>query len=376
MKENKKIWLNPVIYLYLVFMTVVVTYFASNLWGRELWPNEKFTVVTVSSVSFIIMLVSFAIRYNDVFKVLIMYHAAVISAVLFMFISYEYRPVMAIYMIITLLAGLDTGLTSVIGISVAVSFMYGAEPQYLYGTLIIGGISCFVAHYVKSRLKFIISTIIFVFVSFFINGIFQYYNTDIFDYKFAFLSLSSVAVSMIIFINVYLLIRPKSIEQYIKEDSDIIKDMKEASLTLYYHSAEVAELAAAGAENIECNKRLVFGGGILHDIGKIEDSPDYVKAGLVTANEYGMPREIKSIIVEHGAKHRIPSSKESAIVMLADSVISSIEYLKSSNKEVSEKKIIDNVFQVRLSSGGLNNSKLTVAELEKIKSSFYEFYHI
>ncbi len=376
MRENKKIWLKPVIYIYLIIMTALVSYFASNLWDRQLWPNEKFTVVIISIVSFIILLTVLSIKLNDIFKVFVIYHGAVIFTVLFMLLSYEYRPLMVIFMIITYFAGFDAGLTSCISISVAVSFLYGAEQEYLYGTLIIGTVSCFVAYYVKDKVKFIASTVVFILVSFFVNSIFQYYNRDVFDYGFGLLALAATVISMILFINVYLFTRPGSAEKYIKEDSDFIKEMKEASLPLYYHSIEVAELASAGAAVISCDKRLVYAGGILHDIGKMTKSADYVKSGLITANSYGMPREIKAIIVEHGGKYRIPASKESALIMLADSVISSMEYLKSSEKEVSEKKVIDNVFRIRQNSGTLNKSGLNVKELCDIKSAFYEFYHI
>lgn len=376
MIKNKKVLINTALYVYMVVMTLIVAYFSSKIWRKELWANERFTVVVVSASAFVILLMAMSIKIKDMVSLLIYYHGIVILTVLMMLIPYEFRPMMAVFMIMTLMSGIDTGLICALSVSVAVSFLYGAEQEFLYGTLIIGAFSCFVADAVKDKIKFIISTIVLFFIAFFINGVFQYYNTDVFDYGFAGISLVSVAITLIIFINVYAFVKPKSVEPYIRESSEPVRDIKEKSISLYYHSQEVAELAKAGGEKIQCNARLAYAGGLLHDIGKTKDGDDNIKTGLIIANKYGMPREIKAIMVEYDGKHRPPSSKESALVMLADSVISSIEYLKASGKDVSEKKIIDNVFNVRLSTGILDKSGLSVGELSKIKSEFEKYFNV
>ena len=376
MTKNRKMLINTALYIYMAVMTFALTYFSSKIWRKGLWENERFTVVVVSSSAFIILLMAMSMKIKNMVSLLIYYHGIVISTVLMMLIPYEFRPIMAVFMIMTLMAGIDTGLICALSISVAVSFLYGAEQEFLYGTLIIGAFSCFVADAVKNKIKFIISSIILFFVTFFINGVFQYYSTNIFDYKFAGISLTSIAISMILFINVYALIKPKSVEPYIRESSEPVRDIKAKSISLYYHSQEVAELSKAGAQKIQCNERLAYAGGLLHDIGKTMPGDDSIKTGLIIANKYGMTREIKAIIVEYDGKHRLPSSKEAALVMLADSVISSIEYLKAANKDVSEKKIIDNVFNVRLSTKALDKSGLSVCELSEIKSAFENYFNV
>lgn len=376
MIKNKKVLINTALYVYMVVMTLIVAYFSSKIWRKELWANERFTVVVVSASAFIILLMAMSIKIKDMVRLLIYYHGIVILTVLMMLIPYEFRPMMAVFMIMTLMSGIDTGLISALSVSVAVSFLYGAEQEFLYGTLIIGAFSCFVADAVKDKIKFIISSIVLFFIAFFINGVFQYYYTDVFDYGFAGISLVSIAIALILFINVYAFVKPKSVEPYIRESSEPVRDIKKKSISLYYHSQEVAELAKAGGEKIQCNARLAYAGGLLHDIGKTKDGNDNIKTGLMIANKYGMPREIKAIMVEYDGKHRPPSSKEAALVMLADSVISSIEYLKASGKDVSEKKIIDNVFNVRLSTGILDKSGLSVGELSMIKSEFEKYFNV
>ena len=67
-----------------------------------------------------------------------------------------------------------------------------------------------------------------------------------------------------------------------------------------------------------------------------------------------------------------PDSKESAIVMLTDSIITTIKYFEKQPKELrrSTDKIIDNIFKVRLEQGILEKVPLTLNEFHILK----EFY--
>jgi len=68
-------------------------------------------------------------------------------------------------------------------------------------------------------------------------------------------------------------------------------------------------------------------------------------------------------------------TKEAAIVMLADSVVTSVEYLRETKKEVSEDTILDHAFATRVNSGILSDSGLSLEELYIIKKIFAEKYH-
>ncbi len=93
------------------------------------------------------------------------------------------------------------------------------------------------------------------------------------------------------------------------------------------------------------------------------------------ANEYGIPKNIKSIIVECSGKYRKPASKEAAIVMLADSTVTSVEYMREAKKDMSEEKIIDNVFSTRVNNASLSNSGISLEELYLIKKVFLKKYN-
>jgi len=192
------------------------------------------------------------------------------------------------------------------------------------------------------------------------------------------------------------------------------KLMTEAPGT-YHHSLMVAALAEAAAAEIGCNSLLTRIGAYYHDIGKI-NKPQYfienqlgdnahenlkpemsalvivshTKEGLLLANEYGIDDCIKDFIIQHhgttivqyffrkaaeaGGNHDetvymypgpLPQTRETAIVMLADSVEAACRALEEPNFEKirnNVNKIINNYF----SDGQLNECPITLEDIQKI----------
>ncbi len=159
---------------------------------------------------------------------------------------------------------------------------------------------------------------------------------------------------------------------YCNEDFKPIAEMRDTSLRVFYHSLEVADLSAAAASAINADAMLARAGAMYHDIGKTMSS-NYVKAGVLVAKEYNLPKEIIDIIEEHNGKIRKPASKEAAIVYLADTLASTRDYMmKTGNQKMDEKKIIDNIMMLRLDSEMLDESGLTLSDFREIKKTFIE----
>ena len=191
----------------------------------------------------------------------------------------------------------------------------------------------------------------------------------------------------------------------------------------YHHSIMVANLAEVAAEEVNANAIVVRVGAYYHDIGKIKrplffgenqmggENPhnrispslstsiilSHVKDGEELADEYKLPKLIKDIIVQHHgttlvkyfyytvknnaaegeeideADFRydgpVPSTKEAAIVMLADSVEAAVRSIKEPSIEKIE-NMINNIVKDKLDSNQLDNCELTLKDLIKIKKSF------
>ena len=199
----------------------------------------------------------------------------------------------------------------------------------------------------------------------------------------------------------------------------------------YQHALTLSTLAEAVAEDLSLDANLMKAGAFYHDIGKlrrphyyvenqlnignIQDSLSpplsavtiiaHVKEGLELAAEYRLPLVVRDFIAEHhgttfmsyfykkalaeglnvseeqfcypGPK---PKSRETALFMLLDSMEAGI---RSSGQNISSltdiEKVIDRVFEMKLSEGQLDDVNYTFRDMAKIKEvmlkTFQSMYH-
>lgn len=194
----------------------------------------------------------------------------------------------------------------------------------------------------------------------------------------------------------------------------------EASGT-YHHSIIVANLAEAAAEAVDANPLLARAGAYFHDVGKLKrplyfkenqigDNPHehtnpYVSAAIVTAHtrdglmmaqQYRLPQEIQDIIVEHHGDTpvmffyhkavqeadgqavdiadfrydgRRPQSKESAIIMLADTVEAAVRSMPDPTPQTI-RAFIAKLVRGKLDDGQLDNAPLTLKDITRICDAF------
>jgi putative nucleotidyltransferase with HDIG domain len=193
----------------------------------------------------------------------------------------------------------------------------------------------------------------------------------------------------------------------------------------YQHSLQVANLAEQAAENIGADTLLTRVGAIYHDAGKainpyffIENqlpgntnphdnlSPissshtiiSHVPDGIELARKYRLPRRIQDFIGEHhgtmitryqyakavdaaggdeglvdksqfGYPGPRPRSRETAILMLADGSEARVRAERPPD-ENALRKVIKSVIEQRLSSGQLDETDLTLRDLDQLIDSF------
>ena len=195
---------------------------------------------------------------------------------------------------------------------------------------------------------------------------------------------------------------------------------KEAPGT-FEHSMHVSNLAANAAKAIKANAQLVRTGALYHDIGKlwnpiyytenqkgvnphdnftIEQSVEVIKRhvteGLSLAKKAKLPVEIQEFIMCHHGRSVIkffyntwcnqhpneepdmelftyqgedPKTKEQAILMMCDSVEAASKSLNETTEE-SISNLVNKIIDSIVTSGRLNNSKITLREIKIVKLSF------
>jgi len=200
----------------------------------------------------------------------------------------------------------------------------------------------------------------------------------------------------------------------------------------YQHSMMVAQLSENACREIGANALLARVGAYYHDIGKIEQSEyfvenqqgenkhnelnptlsasvikSHVKRGVEKAHQMHLPQVIIDIISEHHGNSVIeyfynqgvekdpslspedfaykgnpPSTKEAAVVMLADTVEAACKaiYKNVENPSVSSiEKTVATLINNKVEHNQLNNCDLTFRDLTKIKEAFLPilagYYH-
>ncbi|MGL4987095.1 MAG: HD family phosphohydrolase [Treponemataceae bacterium] len=211
-------------------------------------------------------------------------------------------------------------------------------------------------------------------------------------------------------------------------NNPIMKKMLLTAPGTYSHSMMVASLSEIACADIGANPLLARVGSYYHDLGKMEQ-PEYfvenqtsgnkhddinprlsvsvirnhIKKGIEKAHQLRLPPEVIDIIAEHHGNGLIsyfyneakkidenvtpeefsytgnpPSSKESAVVMLADTVEAACRTLDKPSVSRLEKFIRQLVMQ-KIEHGQLDKSNLTFKELDIIQSSFVKilagYYH-
>ncbi len=212
-------------------------------------------------------------------------------------------------------------------------------------------------------------------------------------------------------------------------NAEILKRMSLTASGTFNHSIMVAQLAEAACAKIGANALLARVGGYYHDIGKI-DNPEFftenqnnnenihssinpslsvtiiknhVRKGVEMAKELRLPSRIVDIIAEHHGNSVLkffymnaqkedpnvnpgdysysgnpPTTRESGVIMLADTVEAACKSLDKPSASRIE-KFIQTLVNGKIEEGQLNNCDLTFKDINVIEETFTQiligYYH-
>ena len=343
-----------------------------------------------------------------------------------------FLPLAAAPMLLTLLAGGGVSVIVLIVVSAIAALVAGIQFNVFLVSL-IGGITAICTIYnARSRVHiiksgFYVGIMNFVVIS--AIGVISNFEISIF-LKQALWGMASGMVSAaitMIFLPVFESLFKITTDIKLLELADLnhplLKDMVTKATGTYHHSIIVGNLAEAASEAIGANSLLCRIGSYYHDIGKIEKSEyfaeneqvpseshkglspsmsslvitNHVKDGEELAEKHKLGVAIKDIIKQHHGTSIItyfyhqalekkkqgqavsdvsfrypgpkPQSKESAIVMLADSIEAASRLIQEPTPQKLKelvRKIINNKFIDRQ----LDECELTLKDISRISESF------
>jgi cyclic-di-AMP phosphodiesterase PgpH len=210
----------------------------------------------------------------------------------------------------------------------------------------------------------------------------------------------------------------------------LLKRLASETPGTFQHTLAVANLAEAAAKELGCNVELVRTGTLYHDIGKMHDPLGFIEnqmggvnkhdvlnnpwesaeiirkhitEGIAMAKRSGLPKTVQAFIPEHQgaqliayfyhkAKQQVaenpdivladrdfryegpnPQSRETGIVMLADSCEAALRSLQQATPEQAA-NMIQKIFRARWQDGALEKSGLSRRDLDRIAEVFLQVW--
>ena len=383
-KTIKELVYKGIAVIYMIVLTIFSSKYILKVLEEELWNHERIAMRAFIVVGMIFSLIYFIIKEKSILKLMFVYHYILIGTALCIMFPVKFMPLVIIPMVITAIYDMESGFVAAVSVGATVMLGMGIYPLYVFSgpLMVILILSCFTVGKLDKTWKNIAGKVIFLIVEvvlfIYLKKYCDEYDT-IFGKNSFIISVLITSVVCMILGNVIKIFADRIlynrtplviIKKLTSSNSEPVQLMKNKSASLYYHSNEVAEMSRLAAKRIGADYNLAYAGGLFHDLGKVSGS-EYIKEGLKLAEKYGIPKDIRTIMVEHNVKSRVPKSKESAIVMLSDTVVSTIEYVKGTmdKKNISEQVLVENAINKRLTSGALNKSGLTIEEFYIIKET-------
>lgn len=203
-------------------------------------------------------------------------------------------------------------------------------------------------------------------------------------------------------------------------NNPLLREFSETCPGSFQHSLQVSNLATAAAQEINANVQLARTGALYHDIGKMSNpiyfgenqtgvnphdkmKPEesarmiasHVAEGMKLANKHGLPLVIRDFIrMHHGTgpiryfynKYRTdhpgepvpacyfytgvnPTTKETAILMMADALEASSRSLTEYSEE-NISNLVDKIINAKIQDGAFKDVPITFRDLEKVKAVF------
>lgn len=351
---------------------------------------------------------------------------------------YSLIPLCLFAMLISILIGRRMALLMNCFFSIIACMIFSGDVEFLTYALISGSFGALMVQKTEKRSHMVpvaVGMAVVNFTTMFAAGLFfrDGYTTElvIASGLGALMGLISVVIavgSLPFWEGVFEANTPLRLLELTNPNNELLRRLMIEAPGTYHHSLIVANLAETAVYEIGGNTALARAGAYYHDIGKLKypmyfaenqsgHNPhddlepkssariitQHTKAGAELGMEFGLPKVILNFMKEHhgtslvkffyfkalkiyGAENvneadyrydgQIPTGRESAVVMLADTVEAAVRSMLGSGKTLDEVEgAIQGLIKDKLDDGQLNHSGLGIHELEIIRKAFIKVFH-
>ncbi len=334
-------------------------------------------------------------------------------------------------MLVTIIFDSRVGFYSTVIFSLAIGGLIGNDYTYAVMNIVAGALAVYTVRDIKNRTQ-IFRSFLYIMLGYSVTIIafglerFASYDKILLELGIAGInSLISPVLTyglLIFFEKIFKITTDLTLLELSNFDRPLLRDLASKAPGTFNHSIAVGNLAEGAAAAIHANSLLARVGAYYHDTGKIlaakyfvENQVDggnmhdklspiestrvireHVKRGIELAKFYKLPAEIIDFIPMHHGKTVMtffyekaktlygeenvviddyrypgpkPNTKETAIVMLADSCESAVKSINIPDP-VRVENLISHLIESRIDDGQLDECPLTFGDILKIKASF------
>ena len=341
-------------------------------------------------------------------------------------------PIFVAPVLLAMLAGLETAIIVNAVLSFAFMVLFDGDATFGMMAFVGGSIAAFLTHQASQRRRVSMSGLLIGLVNVLVVGAMGLMDKKGLESLFNECGLGFIngILSMILaigllpfFESVFNVITPFKLLELADPNHPLTKRLLIEAPGTYHHSLMVGNLAEAAIRAIGGNALLARVGAYFHDIGKLKrpnffkenqlaDNPherltpnlstlvitSHTRDGDELAQKYRLPQPIRDIIKQHHGTtlvayfyHKalqldkenaadtasfryegpVPNSRESAVVMLADSIEAAVRSLQEKTRGKIE-GLVRKIIRDKLDDGQLDRCDLTLRDLSLIADSFLQ----
>ena len=351
-------------------------------------------------------------------------------------------PVVIVSLVLTILFDSRVSLFGTVALAFIGSHLLRFDFEFTFATVFAGALGIFSVRDIKNRGQFFVSAglvfigyLVVLVASWLLKGTpIERFGMDVLQVGINSFLLIMALPLLWVFERAFNMTTDLTLLELSDTNRPLLKELSLRAPGTFNHSLQVANLAEAAADAIGANALLTRVGALYHDVGKM-GKPEYfvenqrpgenphdqlkprmsaliiashVKEGLEIAREYKLPDLVLDFIPMHHGTTRIeffyrraqeqaspddppimesefrypgpkPNTKETSILMLADSVEAASRSLGNPTHKRLE-GLIDMLITARREDGQLDDSELTFRDLRQIKETFLSMllaiYHV
>jgi hypothetical protein len=405
----------------LISISMIVLFFFLLYFRKEIFFDNVKIALILLVVIMMVFITSLVIKYNVGYLYLV--PICIIPLIIRAF--FDTRPALYVHIITIIIIG----------------FLVPNSFEFVFLQLIAGIISIISVVQLQRRAQFFISSfMIFMTYSavYFGLSLIQEGSFMGMDLKVFLLFAGSAILTLFSYPLIYLfekvfgLITDVTLIELSNTNNKLLRLLSSKAPGTFQHSMQVANLAEEILFEIGGNTLLARTGALYHDIGKMDApvyfienqqlgknphdklSPDesakiivnHIHRGVELAKKYMLPKQVIDFIVTHQGDRRveyfyhmkmnsssaekidekmysypgpIPMSRETAVVMMADSVEAASRSIKEPNEE-SLSNLVENIIGKQIEANQFIDSNITFKEITKIKEilkkKLLNIYHV